>query len=729
MNFYRKYLLIAIIIVVFLSQVSAQVTLEDIFTKNKFHTKGVWNFYFMNDGQRYCKLENNTNLSNIIAYDLSSGNISDTIFLGTNLIPKDSSTAIDFDDFNFSTDEKQILFSTNTEHIYRRSSTATYFIWNIETKRLSSLSTQPEQRLATFSPDGNKIAFVSNNNLFYKELTTGKETQVTIDGKFNEIINGATDWVYEEEFGFSQAFFWSPDSRKIAFYRFDESHVKQFTMPIYNDLYPEQYTFKYPKVGEDNAYVTIHIYDLKNNSITNIDIGTEKDQYIPRIKWTQDPNILSLQRMNRHQNKLELLLADALSGKSKVILTEESKTYVDVSNDLTFLKNNSQFLWTSEKSGFNHIYLYDISGKQIAQITKGDWEMRNLYGIDEANNIIYYLASEISPLEKQVYKINIDGSSKTIITPENGTHTAHFNKTFTYFLHNYANANTPDKISLLNSNGEIIRILEDNEELKNKLDKNFFSKKEFFTLITSEKIQLNGWMLKPKNFNTKQKYPVLMYLYGGPGSQTVTDDWGAASREYWFQYLVSKGFIVVSVDNRGTGGRGVDFKNITYMNLGKHETKDQIEAAKYLKSLKYIDGNNISIFGWSYGGYMASMCILQGADVFKSAIAVAPVTDWKFYDTIYTERYMRTSKENEEGYRNSAPLHYADKLKGKYLLIHGTADDNVHFQNSIEMITALTNANKQFDLMIYPDKAHGISGKVTQMNLYTKMSQFLFDNL
>lgn len=727
------------------AQNKKDLTLEDIWKKSTFREKFIGGIRPMKDGIHYSSLHegSESGLENILVHDFKTGAVSDTFFKGSWFIPKDSTHAIAFDDYTLSEDETKILFSAETEQIYRHSTIEYYFVWDRKNKTLSPLSKNGKQRLAVFSPDGQKVAFVRDNNLFIgylnmavdsngKEYSELIEVQITFDGKRNSIINGATDWVYEEEFSFTQAFFWSPDGNRIAFYRFDESPIKEFSFPEYTDLYATPYQFKYPKAGEKNSTVSIHVYDLKSKNISTMDIGNDTDQYIPRIKWTHDANILCIQRMNRHQNKLELLLADAKTGVSKILFAEESKTYIDINDNLTFLKDGKHFIWTSEKDGFNHIYLYNLEAHMheefYHQITKGNWDVTSFYGVDEKNKLVYFQSAEIFPLERHIFSIGLDGKNKKQLTSKKGTHRADFTPTFSFYVNYYSASDKPTETEIYSGNGKLIRVLENNKKLSDTLSAYKISKKEFFSFKNSEGVELNGYMIKPYNFDPNKKYPVFMYVYGGPGSQTVTDSWDGRNF-LWFQYIANQGYLVVSVDNRGTGARGDAFKKITYLQLGKYEVDDQIDAAKYLGTLNIVDKDRIGIWGWSYGGYMTALCMTVGADVFKMGISVAPVTHWKFYDSIYTERYMRTPQENPDGYKDGSPLTYADKLKGKYLLIHGTADDNVHFQNSAEFVLALQNANKQFDLMIYPNKNHGISGGVTRMNLYTKMTNYILENL
>ena len=704
---------------------SKKITLEDIYTNNVFKTNAVSGFRSMNDGKSYVSIETNpiTKERSVARKNYSDGKVSEELFSESDLIYNNLKLPIGTD---FSPDEKKVLIAYQSEPIYRNSTKAFYYVLDLQTKKISPVSNKKEKQLyATFSPDGSKIAFVRDNNLFYTDLTSGQEVQVTTDGKYNEIINGNTDWVYQEEFSFTRAFFWSPDSKQIAFYRFDETEVKEFVMTMFTGLYPTEYRIKYPKAGEKNSTVSIHIYNLASKNISKVDVGLEKDQYIPRIKWTQDPDILSILRMNRHQNKLEYLLWNEKMQSSSVVLTETDKYYIDINDDLKFLKDKKHFLLTSERDGYNHIYLYSIDGELIQQITKGNWEVTELYGINEQTGILYFQSTESSPLQRDIYSINLSGNKKKKINISKGTNSASFSADFSYYTLEYSSVNTPPYITLNDSNGSI-RVLEDNQTSKDISKEYGIIPREFFNFTTSEGTDLNGYMIKPANFNENTKYPVLMFVYGGPGSQNVANSW---KHDYWLDYLAQNGYIIVCVDNRGTGFRGAEFKKMTYQELGKYETIDQIEAAKWLGEQSYVDKSRIGIWGWSYGGYMASLAITEGADVFKTAIAVAPVTNWRFYDSVYTERYMRTPQENPSGYDNNSPISFVEKLKGNFLLIHGTADDNVHFQNSIMLSEALIQANKTFDQAYYPNKNHSINGGNTSLHLRTKMSEFIFNKL
>ncbi|MFH6972145.1 S9 family peptidase [Flavobacterium petrolei] len=632
------------------------------------------------------------------------------------------------DSYTFDASEKMILLACNTNQIFRHSFTADYYLYDIANKKLKKIFDFQVQE-PTFSPDGKKIAYAKENNLYVYDLASDKSTPITTDGQKNSIINGITDWVYEEEFAFVKAFDWSADSKKVAYIRFDESQVPEFSMSMFGkELYPMMQTFKYPKAGEKNAIVSLHIYDVNANAVKNVNLGNYNDFYIARMKWTNDANTLSAQVLNRHQNNLDLLFIDGNSGTAKVVLNEKDKAYVDVTDNLTFLKDNS-FIWTSEKDGFNHIYLYDKNGKLKNQLTKGKWEVTNYYGLDEKTNTVFYQSIENGSINRDVYRISLDGKNKVRLSQNTGTNAATFSPNFQYYINTFSSASQPTTYTLNEAKaGKQIQVIENNESLATKLKSYNLPAKEFFVLKTAKGNELNAWMIKPKDFDPAKKYPVFMYQYSGPGSQQVNNEWNSTD-DYWFMMLSQQGYIVACVDGRGTGFKGADFKKVTQLQLGKFEVEDQIDAAKVLGNYAFVDKTRIGIFGWSYGGFMASNCIMKGNDVFKMAIAVAPVTNWRFYDSVYTERYMTTPQENASGYDDNSPINHVDKLKGKFLLIHGSGDDNVHVQNSMQMMEALIQANKQFDSQIYPDNNHGIYGGKTRIQLYTKMTNFIKENL
>ena len=632
------------------------------------------------------------------------------------------------DSYTFDAIEKLILIACNTNQIFRHSFTADYYLYDIASKKLRKLFDFQVQE-PTFSPDGKKIAYAKENNLFVYDVTTTTSTPITRDGQKNSIINGITDWVYEEEFAFVKAFDWSADSKKVAYIRFDESQVPEFSMSMFGkDLYPTMQTFKYPKAGEKNAVVSLHVYDVSSNAVKNINLGNYNDFYIARLKWTNDASTLSAQVLNRHQDNLDLVFIDGNSGAVKVVLNEKDKAYVDVTDNLTFLKDNS-FIWTSEKDGFNHIYLYDKNGKLKNQLTKGAWEVTNYYGLDEKTNTVFYQSVENGSINRDVYRIGLDGKNKIRLSQNTGTNAATFSPNFQYYINTFSSASQPTSYTLNEAKaGKQVQVIENNESLAVKLKGYNLPSKEFFVLKTDKGNQLNAWMIKPKDFDPTKKYPVFMYQYSGPGSQQVNNEWNSTD-DYWFMMLSQQGYIVACVDGRGTGFKGAAFKKVTQLQLGKYEVEDQIDAAKVIGNYSFVDKSRIGIFGWSYGGFMSSNCLLKGSDVFKMAIAVAPVTNWRFYDSVYTERYMQTPQENANGYDDNSPINHVNKLKGKFLLIHGSGDDNVHVQNSMQMMEALIQANKQFDSQIYPDNNHGIYGGKTRIQLYTKMTNFIKENL
>ncbi|MFD1185488.1 S9 family peptidase [Pontibacter rugosus] len=713
------------------AQQKKDITLEDLYKKGTFRSQSVYGVNWMNDGRYYSSQvpDEKNKVYDIVKYDVTTGKPVSTIIEGENLVPAGSNQPIQYDDYTFSSDEQKVLFSTDTEQIYRRSSKAEFYIYDIASKKLTKLSDGGKQLYASFSPDAKRVAFARENNMFVTDLSNMQETQITTDGKFNSIINGYSDWVYEEEFSFAKGFHWSPDGKKIAFYTFDEANVPEFNMQMWGELYPQDYKFKYPKAGEANSTVKVSVYDVNSGKTVKMDTGNEDDIYIPRIKWTNDANLLSIQKMNRLQNTLEILHANVSTGKTNVVLKETDKAYIDITDDLTYLKDGKNFIHSSEKDGYNHLYLYNMNGKLVRQITDGNWEVSEYVGYDEKNDRLYYMSTEVSPLDRHLYSISSKGKKKQRLTDKEGTHRVNMSNDFKYYLDYYSAANTVPTVSLHTAkDGKLIKVLEDNEKLKSTLAQYDIAKQEFFSMNTADGTKLNGWMIKPTDFDPNKKYPVLMFVYGGPGSQTVTNSWGG-SNYLWYQVLADKGLIVVSVDNRGTGARGADFKKITYANLGKYEIEDQIEAAKWLGKQNYVDKDRIGIWGHSFGGYMTLLGLTKGDGVFRAGISVAPVTNWRFYDSIYTERYLKTPQENAAGYDENSPLFFADKLQGKLLLIHGTGDDNVHFQNAVAMQDALIDANKQFESFYYPNRNHGIYGGNTYMHRFTMMTDFLERNL
>lgn len=701
-----------------------KITVEEIYS-GAFRAKGMDELQAMKNTNQYTVLnfDRATRTMQIDLYDFSN-----LKKVATLINTKDFQELSDgIDSYTFSSDEKQLLIANNSNQIYRHSFTADYFLFDLNTKKLTKILEQVQE--PTFSPDGKKIAFAKENNLFVYDIFSKGINQITNDGKKNEVINGICDWVYEEEFAFVRAFDWSTDSNKISFIRFDESQVPEFSMNVFKkELYPTVETFKYPKAGEKNSTVSLHIYDLGKNSTKQVNLSNYSDFYIARIKWTNDANVFSVQVLNRHQDNLDLLFVDSNMATYKIVLNEKDNAYVDVTDNLTFLKDNS-FIWTSENDGWNHIYLYDKTGKLKNQVTKGKWEVTAYYGFDEKTKSIFYQSTENGSIVRDVYKISLDGKKKTKLSSMNGTNAATFSPDFNFYINTFSSSSIPTRYSLNDSKtGNEVKVIEDNAALALKLKNYNLPAKEFFELTTEKGNKLNAWMIKPKDFDANKKYPVFMYQYSGPGSQEVANEWFNAN-DYWFMMLTQQGYIVACVDGRGTGFKGAAFKKCTQKELGKYEVEDQIDAAKVIGNYPYVDKSRIGIFGWSFGGFMASNCIMKGAEVFKTAIAVAPVTNWRFYDSIYTERYMQTPQENASGYDDNSPINHVSKLKGNFLLIHGTADDNVHVQNSMQMIEALVQANKQFDWAIYPDKNHGIYGGYTRIQLYNKMTNFIKEKL
>ena len=699
-----------------------KITLDEIWD-GTFRQERLQSLRSLNNGDEYVvqNFDRDTNTMTVDVYSYKTGEKVRTMI---------SSAEIDgldyFQGYELSADESKAILSTDNQQIYRRSSRGIYYIYDLKTKSLKKVSDEKIQE-PTLSPNGKMVGFVFENNIYVKNLETGDTMQITKDGEKNSIINGITDWVYEEEFAFVRAFDWNTESNKIAYLRFDETDVPEFSMDLFKKgLYPSQDVFKYPKAGETNATVTAHVYDLPSQATTDLDLGMNYE-YLARLEWTKKPNVLSIQALNRYQNNLDLIFYDALANTAKVVLTEKDDAYVDVTDNLTFLNDNS-FIWTSEKDNWNHIYHYSAEGKLINQITKGNWDVTDYYGFDQNTGRIYYQSTENGSINRDVFSITMKGKNKAKLTQKIGINSADFSSDFSNFINSYTSATTPYEFTLVNArNGKKLRDIKDNSALVEKLKPYQLSTKEFSTINVNGNA-LNMWMIKPKDFDPTKQYPLLMYQYSGPGSQSVSNSFHS-SNDFWYQMLAQEGYIVACVDGRGTGYKGADFKKITQKELGKLEVEDQIQAAKQLGAESYIDDSRIGIWGWSYGGFMSSNCLFKGNDTFSMAIAVAPVTSWRYYDTIYTERYMTTPQENASGYDENSPINHVDKLKGDFLLVHGSADDNVHVQNTMEMIEALVQANKQFDWAIYPDKNHGIYGGNTRLHLYTKMTNFIKENL
>ena len=709
---YQK-LISCVVFSVFTLNSAQEITLNKIHS-GYYRTEYIYGINSMNDGEHYTILEKD----GIVKYSYKTGKKIETILEAK------------IQDYTFSHDESKVLVLNEQQPIYRHSFLGKYHVVNLSKNgKITTLNNGNWVQEPKFSPDGRFVAFISGNNLYYQDLRSEKITQITFDGEKNKIINGLADWVYEEEFGHADMYQWTKNSESLVFVKFDESQVKEMNMQVFNgNLYPEDFRFKYPKAGEENSKVSVYTYDLKLNKSTQINLANFETYYIPQVFQTAQPNEIAIATSNRHQNKLEIIKINTKNHSTKKILTETDAAWIETDNlSLEFLEDNS-FLWASERDGFRHFYWYTPDGKLKKQITKGNWEITDYYGFSPKNSEILVQTTEKGSTNRVVSKINIKTGKKQIVSESNGTNNADFSKSFQYFINTHSSAEQPNTYTLKDFNGKTLRELQNNNSALKKLQSDGFVAKEFLQIPNKNGDQMNAWMIKPKDFSPNKKYPVLMFQYSGPGSQQVSNAWDGRNT-LWFNLLAQKGYIVLCVDGRGTGYRGTKYKKATYKNLGKYEIEDQIAAAQWIGSQSYVDAGRIGIFGWSFGGYMASLAMTKGADVFKVGIAVAPVTTWRYYDTIYTERYLQTPQENPQGYDENSPINFAGLMKGKYLLIHGTADDNVHYQNAVEMAEALIQKNKEFEFMTYPDKNHGIYGGNTRLHLYQKMTDFILNNL
>lgn len=712
-----------------------QVTLRDV-SRGTYRASNIYGIKPMLDGQYYTQIS--PDRKRIVKYSFKTGKQVEAIF---DVEKARDCTLKYFDDYIMSPDEKLILIQTKTRSIYRRSFTAEYYIYNVKNNTIEPLSKNGPQQVPLFSPDGFQVAFVRNNNIFLVKLLFGNsESQITKDGEYNKVLNGIPDWVYEEEFGFNRAFDFSADSKMIAYIRFDESQVPMYKFPLYKGMnpeytefatYPGEYTYKYPKSGEVNSTVSVHTYDIKSHVTRKMDLPLDKDGYIPRIKFTSDPEKLAIMTLNRHQNRFDLYMANPKSALCKVAIRDESEQYIkeDEYSNIKFYPENIVLM--SERDGYNHLYLYTIGGNLVKQITKGKFEVKSFLGWDKQSNVFYYTSNEGSPLRTAVYKIDGKGK-KTKLSTRTGTNDAIFSSNYSYYINTFSNISTPTLITINDNKGKELATMLDNKKLKEKIATLTLPQKEFFTFRTAEGVELNGWMMKPANFDATKKYPVIMHQYSGPGSQQVLDRWGIGSFSdagMFEAYMADRGYISVCVDGRGTGGRGAEFEKCTYLFLGVKESHDQVEAAKYLGTLPYVDGSRIGIWGWSFGGYNTLMSMSEGSNVFKAGVAIAAPTDWRYYDSVYTERFMRTPKENGDGYDAGSAIKRAPKMHGSLLLIHGTADDNVHLQNMAEYSEALVQAGVQFDEHIYINRNHGIYGGNTRNHLMNRVANFFLRNL
>ncbi|MFA7359982.1 MAG: S9 family peptidase [Candidatus Kapaibacterium sp.] len=718
------FLLLLILSAVTVISQDKELTLESIYFDDEFTPEGAGTYNSMKDGNYYSSIDEDKNIN---IYDYETGSLKTKVMDGSSFIAATGKEKIEIKDYKFSSDESKILVSADIEKIYRTSFVADYYVWDVKTGKTTKITKDAKARYAELSPDGNKVLYIQNNNIYIYNISDGKITQVTKDGKKNSIINGISDWVYEEELGLSKAFSWSADSKFIAYMKFDESKVKEMNLTFYNDLYPSEFSYKYPKAGEENSVVTVWSYDLENGKTVRIDVGSNTDQYIPRIKFTPDNHTLSIIRLNRLQNKLEILFSDALSGKTNVVFIEEAKYYISESYDLTFLKDG-RFIRMSDRDGFAHIYLHEKNGQVKNQVTKGNYDVSEIKGADEEAGTVYYTAFSADGIEKNFFVINFDGSEKKQLSYKDGFNNVSFSSELKYYILSHSDANTPGFYELKRKDGTLVKMLEDNHAVVDKMKEYNFVQTELFKFNTSGNVELNGWIMKPHNIQADKKYPVLIYVYGGPGSQSVKNSYDGFGNP-WHQMLCQKGYIVACVDGRGTGARGTEFEKQVYGKMGKLELIDQIEGAKYLASLPYVDKDRIGIWGWSFGGYMSALAITAGADYFKTAVSVAPVTNFRYYDNIYTERYLGLPKDNPSGYDDNSPISHADKLKGNLLIVHGSTDDNVHYQNTMEFTDALIKADKQFEMQIYPNRNHNIGGGNTRYHLFKRITEYLLRNL
>ena len=649
----------------------------------------------------------------------------DLLVRGADLVPPGGGARdpIDIEEYHFSADGSKLLIFTNSTRVWRLNTKGTYYVWDLAAKRLIPVSAKPGyQMFAKFSPDGRAVAFVRDNNIYMTDLASGTETALTSDGGEN-VINGTSDWVYEEELDLRDAFRWSPDGRRIAFWRLDQSAIRPFYLLNQDSLYPQLFPVRYPKAGTPNSEVKIGVVEVTTGRTVWVDLGSDRDVYVAALDFAGSADELWLTRLNRHQNRLDLLLADARTGAARVIMTDSDSAWVDA-HQPQWINGGKQFLFLSDRDGYTQVYLYDRTGSLVRRVTPGGWDVLELYGVDEKAKRLYFTGAIDGPLERPLLRIGLDGKALARVSTEPGTHGAEFDPTFQLYVDTYSRAGVPPVETLRRADGRLVRTLADNLALIRKVDALHLRPPEFLKVPTSDGVELNAWIIRSRDYDPAKRYPLLMVVYGGPGSQTVTDTWGGA-QYLWHQMLAQDGYLVASVDNRGTGARGAKFEKLTYLHLGRYESADQIAAARWFAGQPWVSPDRVGIWGWSYGGYMASRTMFLGRGVFKAALAVAPVTDWRLYDTIYTERYMRTPEENPAGYDSSSALAYADSLKGAFLLVHGTGDDNVHLQNSVRLIGRLEAANKQFEMRIYPNKTHAIAGPGTRENLYGLFTAWL----
>ena len=717
----KTFLTLILLLTSLISLQAQQLTLQDVVSKGGFRQKSLEGVQSSKDGQSYTLIENNFQ---IVRFNYKTGERSTVLNIKS--LRNDSLKYIE--DYSFSSNESQVLLMTGKTPVYRRSFKATWFVYNFVTKELTRLS-KGQLQVASFSPDGERVAFVRDNNLFIKSLRFGTERQVTSDGFPNKILNGIPDWVYEEEFEFIKAYEWSPDSKQLGFIKYNEEQVPSYSIPMYpkNALYPSENTFKYPKAGEKNSTAEVYVYDVKSGQTLLMDKGTETDNYIPWIRWSYSGKNLGIIRLNRLQNKLELLFANSYTGDTRLIYTEKNKRYIenDFLDNFQFLPDDKSFVILSEQNGWKHLYLYDLTGVKIRPVTSGNFDVMKFYGFDPEAKMFYYQAAAVAPMQREIYGISLDGKKKIQLSVQKGTNDAEFSSNYLYFINRFTNLDTPNTYTIYDIKSKQLRVLEDNHSLKESMASMKVSRKEFFSFKTNEGVQLNGWMIKPNGFNQSSKYPVLMTQYSGPNFQEVLDVFSVS----WDNYMAQNGYLVVCIDPRGSGARGEEFRKCTYGQLGKLESDDQISAAKYMISLPFVDAKRIAIWGWSYGGFISSLCMAKGGELFRAGIAVAPVTNFRFYDSVYSERYNGLPGQNPEGYDDNSPLKLAGNIKNQFLLVHGSADDNVHLQNTMEFSEAMVQAGVQFREMIYTNRNHNLVGGNTRLHLYSMFEKFLNESL
>ena len=732
----NKLFVMCIMMLLATSNVSAdnKITLKDV-TGKTFTPKYITGVDPIKGTDRYASISNDGR--QIIEYAFKTGNQTRVLF---DIANTHGESIKQLDGYMLSPDGKRMLIQTNTHKIYRRSFTADYYIYTIQSRKLEKLSTGGPQQIPTWSPDGNQIAFVRDNNIFLvKLLYDNAESQITKDGKFNEIINGVPDWVYEEEFSTNRSLCFTADSRMLCWIKYDERKVKEYSLQLFmgshptmkaNEVYPGTYTYKYPKAGEDNSIVSVWSYEIQTHKTNRLQVPLEGDGYIPRIKSTNDANRIIVFTMNRHQDVLNLYAVNPRTTLSQLLIKEQGDKYVKEEAMEGIAIGQNSILLPSDRDGYMHLYLYNMNGSLIRKIGDGNYDITSIYGYDETTGDVYYQAAGINPHDRQIFVSHKNGKTERL-TDTNGWNKAIFSGDYKYFLNTWSNYNTPYVFTIRDNKGKVLSTPIDNKELKEKVKTYGFNGRETFSFTTSEGVKLDGWMVKPKDFDTNKKYPVILFQYSGPGSQQVIDAWNAGSMGNggaFDYYLAQQGFIVVCVDGRGTGGRGAAFEKCTYLRIGELESRDQVETALWLGKQSYIDKERIGIWGWSFGGFNTLMGMSEGRPVFKAGVAVAPPTNWRYYDTIYTERYMRTPKENGSGYTTN-PIQRANALHGALLICHGMADDNVQPQNTMEYTEALIQADKDFKENIYTNRNHGIYGGNTRIHLLRQISNWFIEHL